>query len=182
MVYFLLLILFIVYFSFSDCFRCKVRMYVWDFFFVSWDMIVLLIIFPPRTAFSVSHGVLILCFNFHLSLGIFLFPLWFFEWSIDCLLSYCLASTCLKVLQFFISFLFFFFFSLFCRELVRETLPVTRSGFKELARKGIRTSGTAPHAKASGPPGVSQDCPTIQSQAFVLSSSDTWRSSMFPKS
>ena len=68
-----------------------------------------------------------------------------------------------------------------CREPARETPPVTRSGFKELACKGVRTSGTAPHAKASGPPGVSQDRSTIHSQALVLSSSDAWRSSMFPK-
>ena len=44
---------------------------MFEIFFVSWGMIVLLINFPPRTAFSVFHGVLILCFNFHLSLGIF---------------------------------------------------------------------------------------------------------------
>ena len=68
-----------------------------------------------------------------------------------------------------------------CREPVRETLPVTRSGFKELAGKCFRTSRTATHAKASGPPGISWDRPTIHSQAFVLSFSDVWRSSMFPK-
>ena len=38
-------------------------------------------------------------------------------------------------------------------EPVRETPPMTRSGFKELARKGIWNSGTAPHAKALEPPG-----------------------------
>nr|XP_020754155.1 golgin subfamily A member 6-like protein 22 [Odocoileus virginianus texanus] len=65
-----------------------------------------------------------------------------------------------------------------CQEPARETPPVTRSAFEELARKGIRTSGTAPHAKASGPPGVSLDSPTIHSQAFVLSSSDAWCSSI----
>ena len=56
-----------------------------------------------------------------------------------------------------------------CRELETETLPMTRSGFKELARKGVQTSG------------VSRDRPTIHSQAFIVSSSDAWRSSMFPK-
>ena len=56
-----------------------------------------------------------------------------------------------------------------CRELETETLPMTRSGFKELARKGVQTSG------------VSWDRPTIHSQAFIVSSSDAWRSSMFPK-
>ena len=35
--------------------------------------------------------------------------------------------------------------------------------------KGVRTSG------------VSRDRPTIHSQAFILSSSDAWCSSMFPK-
>ena len=56
-----------------------------------------------------------------------------------------------------------------CQEPARETPPVTRSMFKELAHKGVRTSG-----------GFS-DRPTIHSQAFVLSSSDAWRSYMFPK-
>ena len=68
-----------------------------------------------------------------------------------------------------------------CWEPAREIPPVTRSGFKVLARKGVQTSGTTPHAKASGPPGVSQDRPTIHSQASILSSSDAWRSSIFPK-
>ena len=59
--------------------------------------------------------------------------------------------------------------SVTCRERARETPHVIRSGFKELARKGLRTSG------------VSRDRPAIHSQAFVLSSSDAWRSSLFPK-
>ena len=37
------------------------------------------------------------------------------------------------------------------------------------------------HTKASRPLGVSRDRPSIHSQAFVLSSSDAWHSSMFPK-
>ena len=87
---------------------------MFEIFLVSWGMIVLLINFPPRTAFAVSHGVSILCFNFHLCLGISLLPLWFLEWSIGCLLSYCLASTCLKFLQFFSLFLFYYLFICGC--------------------------------------------------------------------
>ena len=43
-------------------------------------------------------------FHFHLPLGnFFLFPLWFIQWSIGCLVAYCLASKCL----YFLSTIFF---------------------------------------------------------------------------
>ena len=87
---------------------------MFEIFLVSWGMVVLLINVPSRTAFAVSHGVLILCFNFHLCLGISLLPLWFLEWSIGRLLSYCLASICLKFLQFFSLFLFYYLFICGC--------------------------------------------------------------------
>ena len=37
------------------------------------------------------------CFHYHLCVGIFLFPLWFFQWSIGSSVSNCLVSTCLCV-------------------------------------------------------------------------------------
>ena len=64
--------------SFSSCFRCNVRLFIWDFL-VSWDKTVLLktsllvqLLLYPRNFGS-------LCFHFHLSLGIFYFFFDFFS-------------------------------------------------------------------------------------------------------
>ena len=54
MISFRLLIWGIVCSSFSSCFRCKVRLFIWAFSsFLRWDCIA--INFPLRTAFAVSH-------------------------------------------------------------------------------------------------------------------------------
>ena len=68
MISFLLLILDFVC-SFSSCFRCKVRLFIWDFscFFRS---ACIAITFPLNTVFAVSDRFGPLCFHFHMSLSI----------------------------------------------------------------------------------------------------------------
>ena len=85
--------------SFSGCFRCKVRLF--EIFLVSWGKIVLLYISLLALLLLHPVGFGSSCFRCHLSLGIFWFPLWFLQLSIDYLVTYCLASMCLCFLQFF---------------------------------------------------------------------------------
>ena len=49
---------------------------------------------PFRTAFAISHRYW-KCFYFHLTSGIFWFPLWFLCWSIDFFITWCFVSKCL---------------------------------------------------------------------------------------
>ena len=92
---FLLLTLSFVCSSFPSFFRCKVRLFIWDFSYFLTGMLVSLwtslleLLLLHHTDFGT------LCFHFHLSPGIFLFPLWFLQWSVGSLVAYCLASTCL---------------------------------------------------------------------------------------
>ena len=58
--------------------------------FLRWGFIV--INFPHRIAFAASHNFGFFYLHYHLSLGIFKFPLLFLQWSISCLASYCLVS------------------------------------------------------------------------------------------
>ena len=88
--------------SFSNCFRCKVRLFIWVVScFLRQDCIA--INFPLRTAFAASHRFWSSCFHCHLFLGIFWLPLWFLQWSLGYLVVYCLASMCLYILQIFSS-------------------------------------------------------------------------------
>ena len=48
--------------SFSKCFRCRVRLFIWDFScFLRWDWIALN--FPLRTAFAASHRFWVIVFS-----------------------------------------------------------------------------------------------------------------------
>ena len=58
--------------SFSSCFRCKVRLYIW-FSHVSWGKLVLLWTFPLALLLQCPTGFGLLCFHFHLFLCIFWF-------------------------------------------------------------------------------------------------------------
>ena len=99
MISFLLLTLHFVCFSFSSSFRCKVRMFIWDFSsFLRWDCID--INFPLRTAFAASHRFWVVVFSLSFVSRYFLFPLWFLQWSLGYLVTYCLTSTCLCFLRF----------------------------------------------------------------------------------
>ena len=51
---------------------------------------------PLRTAFPTSHWFWVVLFSF-----VSRYFLWFLQWSIDFLVAYCLASTCLCFLQVF---------------------------------------------------------------------------------
>ena len=100
MISFLLLTLGFLCSSFSSCFRCRVRLFIWDFSCsLRWDWIA--IIFPLRTALAASHRFGSLCFRCHLFLCIFLFLLWFLQWSLVYLVAHCLTSMCLCFLCFF---------------------------------------------------------------------------------
>ena len=69
---FLLLTLGFVCSSFSGCFRCKVRLFMWDFScFLRWDWIA--INFPLWTTFSAFHRFWLSSIHCHLFLCIFKF-------------------------------------------------------------------------------------------------------------
>ena len=62
MISFLLLTLCFLCSSFSSCFKCRVRLFIWDFScFLRWDCIA--INFPLRTAFAASHRFWVIVFS-----------------------------------------------------------------------------------------------------------------------
>ena len=67
---FLVLTLGFVIYSFSKCFRCRVRLFVWLF---SWGKPVLLWTFPLALLLQCPIVFGLLCFHFHSFLGIFWF-------------------------------------------------------------------------------------------------------------
>ena len=81
--------------SFSVCFRCKIRLFIQGFSCFAINL-------PLRTTFSMSLGFGLLCFCFHLSLGIFFPPL------ISSVI-YWLFSSILFSFQEFVLFVVFFF-------------------------------------------------------------------------
>ena len=85
--------------SFSSWFRCKVSLC--EIFFVSWSRIVLL--YTSLLELLLLHPMVVGSSYVHclLFLGFFLFPLWFLQWSLGCLVTYHLAYMCLCFLQFF---------------------------------------------------------------------------------
>ena len=93
MIFFLLLTLGFFISSFSSCFRCTVRLFIWLFSLVSWGKLVMLWTFPLALLLlnPVGFG---LCFHFHsfpcIVWFLFLFLLWLVSYSDAC----CLASIC----------------------------------------------------------------------------------------
>ena len=90
---FLLLTLGFFISSFSSCIRCKVKLFIWLFFPVSWGKPVLLWTFSLALLLQYPTGFGLLCFHFHSFLSIFQFfkfLLWFVGYSEVC----CSASIC----------------------------------------------------------------------------------------
>ena len=67
---------------------------LFEMFLVSWGRIVLL--WNSLLELPLLHPIVFgsSCFHCRLFLDIFLFPLWFLQWSLGCLVVYCLASIC----------------------------------------------------------------------------------------
>ena len=86
---FLLLTLGFFISSFSSCFRCWVRSFIWLFScFLRYACIAMNL--PLSTVLQCLTGFGLLCFHFHSFLYIFWFLLWFVGYSAAC----CLASIC----------------------------------------------------------------------------------------
>ena len=78
---FLLLTLMFFISSFSSCFRCRVRLFIWLFScFLRYACIAMN--FPLSTAFTVSHRFWVVVFSFHSFLCIFWFLFWFLLWFV----------------------------------------------------------------------------------------------------
>ena len=65
-----------------------------------------------------------LCFHFCLSLGIFLFPLWFLQGPISCSVAYCLASTFVIFAVFSLPFLCSWFLVIYHYENIFDIISV----------------------------------------------------------
>ena len=95
---FLLLTLGFFISSFSSFFRCRVRLFFWLYFFVSWAMPVLLWTFPLALLLQCPTGFGLLCFHFHSFICIFWFLFWFILWFLLWFFGYsavcCSASVC----------------------------------------------------------------------------------------
>ena len=93
-IYFLLLTLGFFISSFSSCFRCRVRLFIWLFScFLRYACIAMN--FALNTAFTVSHRFWVVVFSFslvsmHILISFFLFLLWFVGYYAAC----CSASIC----------------------------------------------------------------------------------------
>ena len=86
--------------SFTSCFWCKVRLFIWEFScFLRWDWIG--INFPLTTAFAVSHRFWVVVFLLSFVSRFFKFVLWFLHWSLGYLVAHCSASMCLCFCCFF---------------------------------------------------------------------------------
>ena len=80
-IYFLLLTLKFFISSFSSCFRCRVRLFIWLFsYFLRYARTAMNL--PLSTAFTVSHRFWVLCFHFHSFLCIFWLLFWFLLWFV----------------------------------------------------------------------------------------------------
>ena len=80
---FLLLTLGFFISSVYSCFRCRVRLLIWLFScFLRYACFAMNL--PLSTAFIVSTGFGLLCFNFHLFLCTYWFLLWFVGYSAEC--------------------------------------------------------------------------------------------------
>ena len=89
-IYFLLLTLGFLISSFSSCFRCTVRLFIW-LFLVSWGKPVMLWTFTLALLVQCPISFGLLCFHFHSFLCIFWFLLWFSGYSeVRYLASICL--------------------------------------------------------------------------------------------
>ena len=92
--FFLLLTLGFFISSFSNCFRCRVRLFY--FFLVSWGKPIVLWTFPLALLLQCRIGFGLLCFHFHSFLWIFWFLFWFLLWFVGYLEACYLASICLN--------------------------------------------------------------------------------------
>ena len=88
---FLLLTLGFFISSFSSCFRCRARLFIW---LVSWCKPVMLWTFPLALLSQCPLGFGLLCFHFHLFLCIFWFLFWFLLWFVGYSEAFYLASIC----------------------------------------------------------------------------------------
>ena len=79
--------------SFSSCFMCRVRLFIW-LFHLSWGMPVLLWTLPLALLLQCPTGFGLLCFHFHSFLCIFWFLLIFLLWFIGYSEACCSASIC----------------------------------------------------------------------------------------
>ena len=92
-IYFLLLTLGFFISSFSSCFRCRVRLFIWLFScFLKYACIAMNLLLS--IAFTVSHRFWLLCFHFHSFLCIFWFLFWFLLWFVGYSAVCCSASIC----------------------------------------------------------------------------------------
>ena len=90
---FLLLTLGFFISSFSSCFRCRVRLFIWLFScFLRYACIAMN--FPLSIAFTVFHRFGLLCFHFHSFLCIFWFLFWFLLWFVGYSAACGSASIC----------------------------------------------------------------------------------------
>ena len=91
---FLLLTLGFLISSFSSCFRCRVRLFIWLFsrFF---SMPILLWTFPFALLLQCPIGFGLLCFHFHSFVCIFWFLFWSFLWFVGYSATCFSASICL---------------------------------------------------------------------------------------
>ena len=90
---FLLLTLRFFISSFSSCFRCRVRLFIWFFScFLRYPYISMNL--PFNTTFTVSTGFGLLCFHFHSFLCIFGFLFWFLLWFVGYSAAWWSASIC----------------------------------------------------------------------------------------
>ena len=96
-IYFLLLTLGFFISSFSSCFRCRVRLFIWLFScFLRYACIAMN--FPLSNAFTVSHRFWVVVFSFSfVSMHIFLFLFWFLLWFVGYTAECCSASICWNV-------------------------------------------------------------------------------------
>ena len=75
--------------SFSGCFRCRVRLFIWLFScFLRYAYIAMN--FPLRTAFTVSHRFWVVMFSF----SFISMHVWFLLWFVGYSAAYCSASIC----------------------------------------------------------------------------------------
>ena len=93
-IYFLLLTLGFFISSFSSCFRCRVRLFIW---LVSWGMPVLLWTLPLALLLQCAIGFGLSCFHFHSFLCIFWFLFWFILWFNGYSEACCSASICWNI-------------------------------------------------------------------------------------
>ena len=92
-IYFLLVTLVFSISSFSSCFRCRVRLFIWLFScFLRYACIAMIL--PLSTAFTVSHRFWVVVFSFSFISMHILISFWFLLWFVGYSTACCSASIC----------------------------------------------------------------------------------------